>query len=167
MQTILSVACFMMYTNVVMKINSLKLTKQMGWCHKLCQKEHDKKNKTRIASFFFHCKNLIMSKLLFYYVRHCSVNHVKMTSSKGLNQHGTTCYTTLEPYWFCKCFLPPYHSETTTFVNPELSESLLVFHSEAERWHCNTLHSTFEILFIDVFCISILHGQIWIVYSEK
>lgn len=102
--------------------------------------------KQKIASLCFHCKNLITSEFIFFYVRHCSVNHAKMTSSKGLNQHGTSCYTTLEAYWFCKCFLPPYHSETTTFVNPELFESLLVFHFEAERWHCNTLHSTFAIL---------------------
>lgn len=64
MQTILSVACFMMYTNVVMKINSLKQTKQMGGRHKLFQKVHDKKKK-KIAYLCSHCKNLITSKLIF------------------------------------------------------------------------------------------------------
>jgi len=37
----------------------------------------------------------------FLYIRHWCVKHAKMTSSKHLNQHGTTCYTTLKPYYWC------------------------------------------------------------------
>lgn len=89
----------------------------------------------------FHSKTLYWNS---YFIMHCNLNLSKMTSSKPLNQHGTTCSSTLEHYWSCKCFLPSYHSKATTFATPELFECLSVFHFEGERWHCNISRCTFS-----------------------
>lgn len=123
----------------------LKINKIMGGRHKLCLKVQDKNDCTVMLSLkhllCFHSKTLYWNS---YFIMHCNVNLSKMTSSKPLNQHGTTCSTTLEHYWSCKCFLPSYHSKATTFATPELFECLSVFHFEGERWHCNISRCTFS-----------------------